>query len=108
VTGNSLGKSLGEEIAIQNIIPESFLFNQNYPNPFNPSTTITYALPSDGLVSLRVFDMRGRLISTLVSGYQTPGHYEVQFNAAGISSGAYIYVLESGSFSEIKKMVYLK
>jgi len=107
VTGSALAKfaGRGDEITI---IPSDYALSQNYPNPFNPSTTISYAIPRDAVVSLRVFDMRGSLVSELASGYQLAGQYQVDFQASDLSSGTYIYVLEAGSFREVKRMAYLK
>lgn len=107
VTGASLAKftGRGDELTV---VPSDYALDQNYPNPFNPSTTISYGLPQDAVVSLRVFDMRGSLVHELVSGYQVAGSHEVNFQAYDISSGTYIYVLEAGSFREVKRMVYLK
>jgi len=107
VDGSALAKYAGSlgELAI---IPDAYALDQNYPNPFNPSTIISYGLPEDAVVSLRVFDMRGGLVHELVSGYQIAGNHEVNFQASDISSGTYIYVLQAGSFREVKRMVYLK
>ena len=88
--------------------PVEFALNQNYPNPFNPSTTITFSLPHSANASLKVFDMLGREVATLVNGYTTSGVHEVQFNAANVSSGVYFYKLTSGDFTQIKKMILVK
>jgi hypothetical protein len=87
---------------------EAFSLSQNYPNPFNPSTTITYTIPTSGDVSLRVYDMLGREVSTLVNGRQAQGSYNVSFNASTLASGVYFYKLQSGSFTETKKMMLVK
>jgi Secretion system C-terminal sorting domain len=79
-----------------------------YPNPFNPSTTISYQIPKDGLVTLNIYDMLGRKINTLVNKYQSVGKYEVNFNAANLSSGVYIYLLRSGDFTLVKKMLLVR
>ncbi len=88
--------------------PSSFRLEQNYPNPFNPSTTISYAVPADGVVSLKVYDMLGREVAVLVNGYQHRGEYSVPFTAGALSSGVYFYRMESGSFFSMKKMILLK
>jgi len=88
--------------------PEQFELTSNYPNPFNPSTTISYALKEAGPVSLKIYDIRGAEVTELVNGYQESGHYSVHFSPQNISSGTYLYVLEAGSFREVKRMVYLK
>ena len=81
---------------------------QNYPNPFNPSTTIRYDLLEDGLVTLKVFDILGQEVKTLVNSFQPARRYEVQFNSEGLASGVYIYRLQINDFSQSKKMIILK
>ncbi|MFA6468882.1 MAG: T9SS type A sorting domain-containing protein [Bacteroidota bacterium] len=82
--------------------------DQNYPNPFNPSTTINYSLEHAGLVKLRVFNILGQEVVSLVNEVQEAGQYQAQFNANKLSSGIYFYKLESGSFSSLKKMMLIK
>ncbi len=86
--------------------------SKNYPNPFNPSTQIKYSLAKSGIVTLKVYDVVGRLVTTLVDGYQEAGKYTVTFNTAekalGLSTGVYFYRLESGSFISVDKMLLLK
>jgi hypothetical protein len=91
-----------------NEIPSEFILNQNYPNPFNPTTVIEYQLPKSGFVTLKVYDILGREVRTLVNGYKTPGKYSVSFDASNLSSGAYFYRLKSNSFSSIKKMLLIR
>ena len=81
---------------------------QNYPNPFNPITTIQFQLPSAGNVTLKVFDVLGSEVSTLVNEYREAGSYDVEFNASSLSSGVYYYQLTSGSFIQTHKMMLLK
>jgi hypothetical protein len=88
--------------------PTRFELAQNYPNPFNPSTIIAYTLPVASEVSLKVFDILGREVATLVSGRQAAGRYQVPFTATGLSSGMYFYRLQAGSFVETKKMMLVK
>ncbi|NWF51281.1 MAG: T9SS type A sorting domain-containing protein [Ignavibacteriaceae bacterium] len=88
--------------------PKDFTLFQNYPNPFNPRTTIKYFIPTSEFVTLKVYDVLGNEVATLVDEYKTAGSYEVDFDAAGLSSGVYFYKLQSGSFVESKKMIYLK
>lgn len=88
--------------------PGTFSLEQNYPNPFNPSTTIRFSVPVSGLVSLKVFDILGKEIATLINGEQKTGHYEVAFDASRLSSGLYFYQLKSGSFTQTKKMLLMK
>ncbi|MFA6542060.1 MAG: T9SS type A sorting domain-containing protein, partial [Bacteroidota bacterium] len=87
---------------------QDFTLDQNYPNPFNPSTTISYAIPQPAQVTLKVYNIVGQEVATLVNGYQTSGRYDVTFNASRMASGVYFYRLQTGSFSNIKKMVLLK
>jgi ELWxxDGT repeat protein len=89
-------------------VPEAIVLSQNYPNPFNPTTTIGYQLPVSGQVTLKVYDVLGKEIASLVNEYKPAGSYEVIFNATGLSSGIYLYKLKSESFIETKKMIVLK
>ncbi len=86
----------------------AFSLAQNYPNPFNPTTTIRYSLASEGKVSLKVFDILGRELTTLVNERQTAGEQAVSFDAAGLSSGIYYYRLQAGGFVDVKKMIVLR
>lgn len=79
-----------------------------YPNPFNPSTTISYSIPKESHVELKVHDMLGREVSTLVNQKQVPGEYKVQFNASSLSSGVYIYSIHAGDYRAGKKLLFLK
>jgi len=90
--------------------PQEFRLAQNYPNPFNPSTVINYQLPKDGNVTLKVYDMLGREVATLVNEYQKPGIYNYKFSIANyqLPSGIYIYQLKAGNFIETKKLMILK
>ncbi|MBI9072127.1 MAG: glycoside hydrolase family 3 C-terminal domain-containing protein [Melioribacteraceae bacterium] len=90
------------------IIPANFRLEQNYPNPFNPTTTINYAIAESGEVSLKVFDVLGNEVSTLVDGYKPKGIYSVSFNAANLSSGVYFYKLSANNNIEIKKLTFIK
>jgi hypothetical protein len=89
-------------------LPSKFNLAQNYPNPFNPSTTISFSLPSKSFVSLKIFDVVGREVATLVSQELSAGNYKQQWNANGMPSGVYFYRLQSGSFTETKKLILLK
>jgi hypothetical protein len=86
----------------------SFFLSQNYPNPFNPSTIISYQLPVSGDVTLKVFDVLGREVATLVNEEKQPGVYEVEFVASQLSSGIYFYTLEAGEFRDTKKLILIK
>ena len=94
-------------------IPNKYSLSQNYPNPFNPSTTIKYSIPNVGVghaptVQLKVYDVLGREVATLVNKEQSAGNYEVQFDASGLTSGIYLYQLQSGNFIESRKMILIK
>ncbi len=88
--------------------PAAFNLEQNYPNPFNPSTTIKYQLPISGRVTLKVYDVLGREVATLLNEVRQPGIYTVQWNAGRMASGMYFYRMQAGSFVETKKLVLNK
>ncbi len=96
------------EIEVDLGLPLSFSLEQNYPNPFNPSTSIKYQVSSISNVSLKVYDILGNEIATLVNEIQPAGIYEVNFNASSLPSGVYFYKLQASSFSETKKMLLMK
>ncbi|MGE5497975.1 MAG: T9SS type A sorting domain-containing protein, partial [Syntrophothermus sp.] len=117
------GKIWFDDLTVENAAPtgvkyentavKSFSLDQNYPNPFNPSTTISYALPESRFVSLKVYDMLGREIKTLISTEQAQGVYNVTWNGDNnygqkVSSGTYFYRIDAGSFSQIRKMMLVK
>ncbi|MBP1690765.1 MAG: lipolytic protein family [Bacteroidetes bacterium] len=89
-------------------LPDEFSLRQNYPNPFNPATTISFRVPTRSYVSLDVFDVLGREVGSLVNGMREPGGYVVDFDAASVPSGVYIYRLASGAFTQSKKMIVVK
>jgi len=89
-------------------IPNDFELLQNYPNPFNPTTTINYNIAKETNVKLDVFDVLGRHVQTLVNQKQTPGKYNVEFNASKLTSGVYIYRLQAGSYFFVKKLLLMK
>ncbi len=89
-------------------IPKSFLLSQNYPNPFNPSTVINYQLPTNGQVALRIFDVLGREVRTLVNERQTAGSHSVIFDGTNLPSGVYFYQLRAGDYAATKKLLLLK
>ena len=98
-------------VSVQNdlsLIPDEYSLAQNYPNPFNPSTIIKYDIKDRTNVELKVFDILGREIITLITEEKPAGNYEVEWNAAGLPSGVYFYRLQAGSFVETKKMVLMK
>jgi photosystem II stability/assembly factor-like uncharacterized protein len=88
--------------------PTRFVLEQNYPNPFNPSTNISFDLPARSFVSLKVFDLLGKEVASIVSEVLPAGHYSRHWNAAGMPSGVYFYRLHAGSYIEAKKLVLLR
>lgn len=88
--------------------PTSFSLSQNFPNPFNPTTTIQYSLPQAGNVTLKIYNLLGEEVRTLIEDYKQAGKHSVQFNASQIASGIYFYRLQAGSFVETKKMILIK
>lgn len=120
VSGNSAGSNLVADFLTMKIdkftniepvnsaIPDKFSLSQNYPNPFNPETKIKFQISNSSEVKLTVFDNAGREVAVLVNHKLTPGNYEYNFNAKGLSSGIYFYKLSSENFSETKKMILIK
>ncbi len=90
-----------------NTVKDFSLF-QNYPNPFNPSTKIKFVIPKSSFVNLKVYDVLGREIVTLVNEEKSAGEYEIEFDATGLPSGVYIYKLQAGSYTSFKKMILLR
>ena len=95
------------------ITPETFALHQSYPNPFNPETTISYDISNVGNVEIVVYDMMGREIKTLVSGYHSPSTYQVIWNGTDnrgkiVPSGVYFYQMNSSEFSQVNKVMFLK
>jgi hypothetical protein len=91
-----------------NAIPSVYSLSQNYPNPFNPVTKINYSIPKSSLTKLRVYDLLGREVTTLVNDMKQPGMYSVDFDGTNFSSGVYFYKLEAGTFTEVKRMIMIK
>ena len=89
-------------------LPAGYSLSQNFPNPFNPTTVIRYQLPAAGYVTLKVYDVLGRRVATLVSGKQASGMHDVEFDGSRFASGVYFYRLEAGTFSKTRKMLLLK
>jgi hypothetical protein len=88
--------------------PSSYSLEQNHPNPFNPSTEIGFQISDHGLVTLKVYDVLGREVATLVNEVREPGTYNVRWDAGGVSSGAYFYRIMAGSFAQTRRMLVLK
>ena len=92
----------------QSIIPAVWKLEQNYPNPFNPSTTIKYQVLKTGNVSLKIYDILGREVKSLLNEEKQPGTYSVIFDARNLASGIYLYRIQAGSFVDTKKLILLK
>ncbi len=111
IAKNNLAKTKYGSVGIRQItseIPTVFSLSQNYPNPFNPVTSIEFGLPKDEMVSLKVYDMLGREVKTVVNEFKKAGTYQVGFDASALSSGVYFYRMQAGSFTDIKRMVVVK
>ncbi len=90
------------------IMIKDYSLSQNYPNPFNPATIISYQIPKEGQVSLKVYDILGNEVATLVNEIKPAGEYQVEFKAGTLASGIYFYSLQAGSFMETKQMMLVK
>jgi hypothetical protein len=105
-------RSLSEISTIENYnteeIPTDYSISQNYPNPFNPTTTIRYQIPQAGFVSLKIYDVLGREVATLVNEEKLSGEYSAVFEGSNLSSGIYFYKLQAENFYSIKKMILIK
>jgi hypothetical protein len=88
--------------------PDRFVLHQNYPNPFNPSTTISFDVPEESLVTIAVFDVLGREVRTLLHQRKEPGRHYVNFDGTGLASGVYVYSLKAGRFTAVRKMVLME
>jgi len=100
--------SVEENPNSNSFIPENIFLSQNYPNPFNPSTKISFSITHPGLVTLKIYDILGTEIETLVYEEKPAGSYEINWNASRLSSGVYFYQLKAGDFTSVKKMILLK
>jgi len=90
------------------LLPTEFRLEQNYPNPFNPSTTIRFALPKTSNVTIKIYDVLGRQVATLVDEKYQPGVYKIIFEAGELASGLYIYRIQTQSFTQSRKLMLLK
>ncbi len=89
-------------------VPSTYEISQNYPNPFNPSTTINYQIPQTGFVTLKIYDILGKEVTTLVNEQKNQGRYSINFDASRLASGVYIYQLRVNVYVSSKKMLLLK
>lgn len=104
----SVREADAEQLAELESTPDSYRLSQNYPNPFNPTTTINYDLPQEGQVTIKVFDILGQEVATLVDGHFAPGYYKVTFDAERLATGVYFYQIKAGEFKQLKKMMVVK
>jgi hypothetical protein len=88
--------------------PSRFTLSQNYPNPFNPTTTIEYSIPERELVQLKVYNVLGQEVKTLVNSYEKPGTYKINFDASDLSTGIYYYRIEAGDYKQVRKMILIR
>jgi hypothetical protein len=91
-----------------NDLPKEFRLEQNYPNPFNPSTTIVFALPKSALVNLKIYNLLGEEVTTLITEQQAAGIHKLNWDARGLASGVYLYRLEAGEFMQTKKLILMR
>ncbi|MEE9450093.1 MAG: T9SS type A sorting domain-containing protein, partial [Ignavibacteriaceae bacterium] len=105
---NNFGYPIVLNIDNDFVNPNDYSLSQNYPNPFNPTTIISYQIPQQGYVTLKVFDVLGKEVATLVNQEKSAGNYEVSFDAYELASGVYIYRMKVNDFIEGKKMVLVK
>ncbi|HVO74028.1 MAG TPA: T9SS type A sorting domain-containing protein [Ignavibacteriaceae bacterium] len=88
--------------------PASYYLGQNFPNPFNPSTTINYTLAEHGLVTIKVYNLIGKEMTTLVNEEKPAGNYSVKFDGSSLSSGVYFYIMKAGDFTQTRKFILMK
>jgi len=105
VTGDT-STTVGIEDGINT--PIAFSLDQNYPNPFNPTTSIKYSIPSSQRISIKVFDIRGKEVATLVNDFKNQGDYTIEFDGSRLSNGVYFYRIQSGSLTQTKRMILMK
>jgi hypothetical protein len=109
IIGISVGSAHNEEqIMDLKGNPDRFVLNQNYPNPFNPSTVLSYTLKTDSRVTLTVFNLVGQSVKVIVDEYQTAGEYEYSFDASELPAGIYLYKLQVGDYSSVRRMTLVK
>jgi len=102
---DQIATDIEEELSV---VPQKFALSQNYPNPFNPTTTIRFSVPMSGNYSLRVYNLLGQEIATLLNGPVSAGIHFVNFDASRLSSGIYFYNFSGNNFNQTKKMMLLK
>ncbi|MEO8398309.1 MAG: T9SS type A sorting domain-containing protein [Ignavibacteriaceae bacterium] len=100
--------NLSPVVEVNSLQPVQYQLAQNYPNPFNPTTTITYSIPQDNFVTIKVYNVLGNEVATLVNEQITSGSHKIDFNANKLSSGVYYYTIKAGNFVDTKKLILLK
>ncbi len=103
-------KSIRNELEKDNNVnnPIKYNLSQNYPNPFNPTTTISYDIQNDGIVTIKIYDILGKEVKVLVNEFRQAGSYQINFDGYNLSSGIYFYKLETGNFVQTKRMALIK
>ena len=101
-------QDLPSSVESEQTVPQTIRLEQNYPNPFNPSTVVRFQVESSKWVTLKVYDVLGREVVTLVNGAVEPGSHERIFDASGLASGVYLYRFEAGGFVQTKKMILIR
>ncbi|WP_421775284.1 T9SS type A sorting domain-containing protein [Gracilimonas sp.] len=104
----NIARNLGVSNEMNDQVPTEFALKQNYPNPFNPTTTIGYDVPEATDVSIKVYDITGRLVSELVNGRKAAGSYEIKWNASQLATGLYIYRIKAGNYTAVRKLTLIK
>jgi hypothetical protein len=102
------GKTLNKTFSVKVTLPDKFELNQNFPNPFNPSTVISFSIPSEVKVILKVYNILGEEVQTLVNEVLKPGVHNIDFNASHLASGVYFYRIDAGNYTSLKKMILMK
>jgi hypothetical protein len=106
LNGNYKFYDLPNEVDVT--LPKNFSLSQNYPNPFNPATKIDFDIPYDSYVTVKIFDITGREMKTLLNEKRTAGYYTLDINSGNLSSGVYFYRMTADKFSEVKRMLIIK
>lgn len=107
-TASAVVTVTGVDEELVGLKPQTFELYSNYPNPFNPSTKIRYAIPQTAFTTLKVYSILGQEVATLINEERAPGVYEVNFDAANLTSGTYLYKLQAGSFTDTKKLILIR
>jgi len=108
----TIDETLSDNLSNRNITeqnsPDQYVLAQNFPNPFNPNTKIYYSIPKEGNIRISVYNISGQLIADLVNEFKATGQYEIEFDGSSYASGIYFYKIESGEFSDTRRMILAK